>query len=104
MIKARFQKSRGRLCGFSVSGHSGYADAGADIVCASVSSAVMLTANALTEVFKVNDTEVDAEDNTVSVMIGESRDGQMLIEALLIHLRALSEEYPENISVKISEV
>ena len=104
MIKAKFQKSRGKLCGFSVNGHSGYADAGADIVCASVSSAVMLTANALTEVFNVVNTEVSAEDDTVSVKIGESRDGQMLIEALLLHLNALSEDYPENISVKISEV
>ena len=104
MIKAKFQKSRGRLCGFSVSGHSGYADAGADIVCASVSSAVMLTANAMTDVFKVTDAEVNADDDTVSVRIGESRDGQMLIEALLLHLRVLSKEYPKNISVKISEV
>ena len=29
-----------RLTGFEVSGHSGYAEAGADIVCAAVTSAV----------------------------------------------------------------
>ena len=40
MIRADFYDQEGRITGFSVSGHSGYAEAGADVVCAAVSAAV----------------------------------------------------------------
>ncbi|MEG2118226.1 MAG: ribosomal-processing cysteine protease Prp, partial [Clostridia bacterium] len=43
MTKTVFLKRDGKFCGFSVSGHSGYADAGSDIICASVSSYVNMT-------------------------------------------------------------
>ncbi len=103
MIKAEFFRFGGAFRGFSVSGHSGYSDAGSDIVCASVSSAVMLTCNAITEVFGI-DADVSSEGGRVKCEIGESRDGSRLISALELHLSGLSEDYPENISVKISEV
>ena len=51
MITAQFQKSGQKFKAFSIEGHAGYADAGRDIVCASVTSAVQLTANAITEQF-----------------------------------------------------
>ena len=103
MIEACFKRSRGELCGFSVSGHSGYDYEGRDIVCASVSSAVMMTCNAMTEIFKV-DAEIAADGNVISAKVGKSNDGRKLIEALKLHLEALAEDYPENITFKISEV
>ena len=47
MIKATFYKDseKGSFFGFNVKGHSGYAESGSDIVCASVSSMVMLFVN-----------------------------------------------------------
>ena len=78
MIKADFERSGGKLIGFCVSGHSGYSDPGSDIVCASVSSAVI----------------------SMRLRGGD----QSLIDGLYQHLRALGEEYPKNITVKISEV
>ena len=66
MIRAEFFSKAGRLTGFSVSGHAGYADAGEDIVCAAVSSAVQLTANGITEVLGVK-ARVTAENDTVSL-------------------------------------
>lgn len=101
MIKAIFYRSGPRLTGFSVSGHSGYADAGADIVCASVSSAVMLICNAVTEVYKIS-ASVSVGENTVALKT-DSPDTRF-IEALKLHLEALSEEYPKNIEVTVSEV
>ena len=50
MIKAEFYDREGRITGFSVSGHSGYAEAGADIVCASVSAAVTFADAVIREV------------------------------------------------------
>ena len=51
MIVAEFLKKNGNITGFKVSGHAGYDDIGKDIVCASVSSAVMMTANLITEIW-----------------------------------------------------
>ena len=103
MIKAEFFRSEGAFTGFSVSGHSGYSDIGSDIVCASVSSAVMLTCNAATESFGLP-AKVSAEGERVSCKIGRSTEGEKLVGALYQHLKVLEETYPENISVKISEV
>lgn len=103
MIEASFTSVHGELTGFSVKGHSGYDDSGYDIVCASVSSAVMLVCNAVTEVFKI-DAEISAGDNVISCKIPKSKEGSKLLEALKLHLSELSCDYPENITVKISEV
>ena len=40
MTKIEVFNHDGRINGFSVSGHSGYAEAGSDIICAAVTTAV----------------------------------------------------------------
>ena len=101
MIKAIFERSGEDFKGFSVSGHSGYSESGSDVVCASVSSAVMITCNLITEIFKIP-AEIEVKDNLIKMRLkGGSGD---LIRGLYDHLNAISEEYPENITVKISEV
>ncbi len=101
MISAEFFRSGGGFKGFAVSGHSGYASSGRDIVCASVSSAVMLACNLATDIFKLK-AEVSAEGERVALSLQEPDNG--VIEGLYKHLSAVSEEYPENIRVKVSEV
>ena len=60
MIVAEFFRKNGEITGFKVSGHAGYDMFGKDIVCAGVSSAVMMTANLVTEIFGF-EAEVSAE-------------------------------------------
>lgn len=94
----------GQPTGFTVSGHAGYADFGKDIVCASVSSAVMLTVNTALQNFNV-DATVDVGDNVISCKFKESSsDGAKLLLGLKAHFEALSEDYPKSIKVNISEV
>ena len=50
MTTITFHSAQGRLDGFVVEGHSGYAEAGADIVCAAVSAAVGLVECTVNEV------------------------------------------------------
>lgn len=104
MISACFDRGAEGLLACRVSGHAGYGRYGEDIVCASVTSAVQYTANALTEVFGVP-AEVRAEENrvSISVPVGDEN-GSRLLEALYLHLTLLSEDYPETISIHISEV
>ena len=71
MIIADFFKSPdNKLKGFSVSGHSMTAESGQDICCASVSSAVMLTANTVTDSFKL-DAKVRVEENEIKLKLGD---------------------------------
>ena len=64
-LKAVFYKQDGRFSGFSVSGHAGYGSEGNDIVCAAVSSTVMLVCNTITEFFKAN-AEVKVMENEIT--------------------------------------
>ena len=105
MITAEFYRtSDNKLIGFSVSGHAGMADFGQDIVCASVSSAVMLTANTITEAFGIK-AAAEAYENEILLKLKEDPrgEGDKLILGLLTHLYMLKEEFPKAINVKITE-
>lgn len=104
MIQAVFEKKNGRFCSVSVEGHAGYADAGEDIVCASVSSAVQLTSNLITDTFREK-AKVTVQDNLISIRLRETRgNGSALLNGLCDHLRYLSEDYPGTITIDILEV
>ncbi len=105
MINAKFFiDSQGNPVGFTVSGHAGYATSGKDIVCASVSSAVMLTVNTATENFGLL-ADCNVSDDTISCKFKESSsEGAKLLLGLKAHFEALSEDFPKFIKVNISEV
>ena len=104
MIRAVFQRRNSGLCGCTVKGHAGYAQNGQDIVCAAVSSAIMLTANLITEQLG-EQAEVSSEDACVRIRLRQaSGSGTLLLEGLLVHLQCLSEEYPGTIQISYSEV
>ena len=50
MTTITFQSQGSRVIGFDVQGHSGYAEAGADIVCAAITSAVRLVETTVNDV------------------------------------------------------
>lgn len=103
MISANFCKSDGLFTGFTFSGHSGYAEAGSDIVCASVSSAVQLTVNMLDE-FEC-EPEVSTENNIVDCRITASQfTADAILKVFAAHLESILEEFPETINITISEV
>jgi hypothetical protein len=109
MIRARFIKKDGNVLGFEVSGHSGYADEGSDIVCASVSSAVQMAANTITDVIGLT-AKVGSDNNLITLRLPKSDSGnktaaaQAVINGLRLHLSILAEQYEETISIEDSEV
>lgn len=105
MVTANFLMTASGNCkGFSVSGHSGYSVSGSDIVCASVSSAVMLTINTANEFFGLN-AIVKVDDNKISCSVQNStKESDKLFLSLKEHLSAVSEEFPKYLKVNISEV
>ena len=105
MIRVEFTKSGELLTSFSVSGHAGYDDYGHDIVCASVTSAVQLAANGITAGLKLPAKE-DVEENLIRVTLPSppTEKGQPFLQALLLHLRLLAQDYEGTIQVNLSEV
>jgi len=102
MVKASFIRRGGALEGFRVCGHSGYAAAGQDIVCAAVSAMTMYTANLLTEGFGIPcKLTVDEQSVTISLLMNSpSETGSRVIGTFQKELVALAQEYPQNILVK----
>ena len=104
MTTITFHSKGDQLTGFTVSGHSGYAEAGADIVCAAVTSAVRLTECAVNDVLGLA-ASVKVRGDTVTLKLpgglGEANEEtcQTLLASLMVYLSQLREEYPEHVLV-----
>ncbi len=94
MIKAVFYKDgKERFRGFSVRGHAGFGEEGHDIVCASVSSSVMLVCNAITDFFNL-DAETAVEENNISLELkAEDPYAESLMAALLDQFEYIARQY-----------
>ena len=68
MIKVVFYKSGGCFYGFRETGHSGFDDAGKDIVCSAVSAMTMLVINTI-EVAWGSDVDYTIDDETTDVTV-----------------------------------
>ena len=93
-----------RVVGFTAQGHSGYAEAGSDIVCAAVTSAIRMTECAVNDVLGL-EASVKVREDRVSLRLpgGLSQSSestcQTLLTALMLYLTELHEEYPQHILV-----
>lgn len=106
MIRTDFlTDSSGELTGFRMTGHSGNAEIGTDIVCAAVSSAAYMAANTITDVVRA-DAQVTADDGFMQVTVAAKslRDCRCILEGFKLHMIGLEEQYPENIFVSYMEV
>lgn len=110
MTTVTFHSADGRLDGFVVEGHSGYAEAGMDIVCAAVSATVGLVECTINEVMGLG-APVKAEENSARISLrlppklNEAADNlcQSLLTGLLVYLQAMGEEYPDNLAVLLDD-
>lgn len=102
MVTASFFGRGAAYIGFKVQGHSGYAPAGQDIVCAAVSAMTMLTVNMLESAFGVaSSLDVDEETGTIRFSVKEASEvADKVIGSFRDELLALMAEYPQNILVK----
>ena len=106
MTTAEFAMDGSRVTGFNIKDHSGFADAGEDILCAAVTSAVRLTECAVNDVLGLGAAvKVDEQRASISLKLPRNLEGeadsvcQTLLTSLMVYLVQLQEEYPENIIV-----
>ena len=93
-----------RITGFSVSGHSGYAEAGADIVCAAVSAVVTMAEATINDVCGAKaKVRVKDEDARVTLTLPASCDEEETVQAVLagrmLTRVSLRDDYPDYIEV-----
>lgn len=105
MINAVFYRKNGLFFGFSVSGHAYAGDYGHDIVCAGVSSAVMLTINTVTD-FLSADASIRSGGNIIALKLSNPQgdvSARACIFSLMEHLKQLSDTYG-NIAVTVKDL
>ena len=104
MTKCEFFTEGDRINGFCVSGHSGYAEAGQDIVCAAISAVVSMAETTINDVCGAKaKVRVKEEDARVTLTLPASCDEEDSVQAVLagmmITLIGMRDEYPDFIEV-----
>ena len=104
MTRCEFFTEDERITGFSISGHSGYAEAGSDIVCAAISATVTMAEATINEVCGAKaKVRVKNEDARITLTLPASCDEEESVQAVLagmmIYLCSLRDDYPDYIEV-----
>ncbi|MDD6678541.1 MAG: ribosomal-processing cysteine protease Prp [Firmicutes bacterium] len=104
MTRCEFHTEDERITGFSVSGHSGYAEAGSDIVCAAVSTAVTMAEAIVNDICGAKaKVRVKEQDARITLTLPASCDEEDAVQAalagLLLTLCNLRDQYPDYIEV-----
>ena len=104
MTKCEFFTENDRITGFTVSGHSGYSEAGSDIVCAAISAVVSMAEATINDVCgakaKVRVKEDDARITlTLPASCDEEDTVQAVLTGMMVTLIAMRDDYPDYIEV-----
>ena len=106
MTTITFLTEESRIIGFDAMGHSGYSEAGSDIVCAAITSAIRLVDATVNTVMGLcASVKVNEADASISLRLpgglaptAEST-CQNVLTGLMVYLAELHDEYPDNIEV-----
>ena len=93
-----------RITGFSVSGHSGYAESGSDIICAAITAIVTMAEATINDVCGANaKVRVKKEDARITLTLPTSCDEEDAIQAVLagmmLTLCGMRDDYSDYIEV-----
>ena len=116
MTKIVFFRSGGSFYGFEEHGHSGYADAGEDVLCAAISAMTMLIINTI-EVAYASNVEYTIDEGATNIKVRskaalaefeEDERKRYAVSGLFLsyfyQLNELVEEYYENLSVEVKDI
>jgi len=107
---AFYRRADGTLTGYRAQGHTGYAEAGSDIVCAAVSALTQTTLNGLKSVLKAPVVyEIDDQSALLEAYLApeatdtQAEQAQLLLRTLLEGLEAIQRSYPRNVRIIYEE-
>ena len=105
MTRCEFFTENERITGFSVSGHSGYAEAGKDIVCAAISAIVTMAEATINDIcgakakVRVREQENARITLTLPASCDEEESVQAVLAGMMLTLCSMRDDYPDNIEV-----
>ena len=104
MTRCEFFTEGDRITGFSISGHSGYAEAGQDIVCAAISAVVTMAEATINDVCGAKaKVRVGEDEARITLKLPKSCDEEETVQAVLagmmVTLINLQEDYSDFIEV-----
>ena len=109
MISATLYRGKDGLTACRITGHSGQAEAGRDIVCAAVSILGCTCVNALESVCGIIPLVTENEEGLLAFQLPEitpeeNAKAQILMGALKQGLTDLADAYPRNVTLKIQSL
>ena len=106
MTTITFRSEGGRIIGFDSQGHSGYAEEGADIVCAAISSTIGLVIATINDVLGLAAAvKIRENDAFISLRLpgslGQTAEStcQALLTGLMLYFTELHDAYPDHIEI-----
>ena len=106
MTTITFHTEGSRIVGFESKGHSGYAEAGQDIICAAVSGVVTMVECTINDVLGLcASVKINEKAASVSLRLpnglGQTAEStcQALLTGAMLYFTSLHEEYPDHIEV-----
>ena len=104
MIEVRLHKKEGKISAFEFSGHSGFAEAGSDIVCAAVTTAVRFAECTINDVLGNHaNTKVDEKEPRITLTLPAACDDedavQDVLNGFILTMLSLRDDYPDYIEV-----
>ena len=104
MTRCEFFTEDDRITGFSISGHSGYAEAGSDIVCAAISAVVTMAEATINDVCGAKaKVRVGENEARITLKLPKTCDEEETVQAVLagmmVTLINLQEDYSDFIEV-----
>lgn len=86
----------------NISGHSGYDEAGKDIVCSALSTACMLAGSILEEICSGYETYVDPEKVVIEIELKEDNDfGNIVMKNLYLTIEEIKSQFPDYVKIRI---
>lgn len=107
MINISIEKTGDFISTIHVQGHSGYSEAGSDIICSAVSTLVQNCEKGLKELLNINTRYVvDTKKPYLSISLPNNlekqklHDADILLKSTMLGLCDLADSYPKYISIK----
>ena len=104
-----YRNRNGEIIKYLVEGHTGYAEHGQDIVCASITTAAVTALNGLTDVLGIG-IGYEVRDGYLECILPDQTDDEsrfgakVLLESMVLSFQSLKEQYDDCISITELEV
>ena len=106
MTKIVILKSKSHILGFEISGHTGYAEEGSDIVCSAVSSMSQMVVVGIRDVLKLN-AFVEISDGYLKLKLSEkdieNNCAEVLLKAFEKSVKEIVKEYGNYVKLEVKK-